>query len=465
MGLARKASAPPLERLALRLGGHVGRKHDHRNALAPPSHQPQRLQRLQPTHARHVAVQDDEIRRVALERVQRLLPVVHQRDRVTAALQDPADHLAVGRVVVRDQDAQGRRGAGAARVVLQADHALAHLVTGRDRMQHVEQAPLVERQLEHRGESGGKHLETAHVGLARHRENGGRRGIGRGAAETLREPGVLARGVEQRAVVGLRQADLRYQARHPVFHRGCEECDRAPARQGLLQRGTLGRREADEQDARLLQLTRGLAAACRRALGLLVEVHLDPEGAAEAERAFDPDAPAHQADELLRDGGAESRAAEAARGGLVCLGEAVEDLALRLGRDADAGVADRELEAHHRVGLGLHRHVHRHAAPLGELHRVAGEVDQHLAQVVRVAAHLRRHLGHDRDHELDALRGGLRRNDAASAVDERVQVEVGLLDHHLAASILEKSSTSSTRPSITPRRSCAASAACRPARG
>ena len=62
------------------------------------------------------------------------------------------------------------------------------------------------------------------------------------------------------------------------------------------------------------------------------------------------------------------------------------------------------------------------------------------------------------------LRGRLRGDDAAGAVDERVQVEVGLLERSLPASILEKSSTSSTRPSSTreePRSVCSMSACSR----
>ena len=39
---------------------------------------------------------------------------------------------------------------------------------------------------------------------------------------------------------------------------------------------------------------------------------------------------------------------------------------------------------------------------------------------------------HDRDHELDALGRGLRGDDAAGAVDQRMQVEVGLLERELA---------------------------------
>src|SRR5205814_3245490 len=140
--------------------------------------------------------------------------------------------------------------------------------------------------------------------------------------------------------------------------------------QGLLQFGALAFREGDEQHAR-----RGELASRADAFGLLVERQFEPEGAAEADRALEANAAAHQFDELLRDGGAEPGAAEAPRGRLVCLSEALEDFRLGLGRYADAGVADRELEAHLVGTLALRRNVHRDVALLGELERVANQID------------------------------------------------------------------------------------------
>src|SRR2546423_1226611 len=85
-----------------------------------------------------------------------------------AALEYLADPLAVGRVVVRDQH-QNPPGAGAAaRMVLQPHDASAHVVAGADGMQHVEKAPLVEGQLEHRRKARRERLESEHLRIARH---------------------------------------------------------------------------------------------------------------------------------------------------------------------------------------------------------------------------------------------------------------------------------------------------------
>jgi hypothetical protein len=72
-----------------------------------------------------------------------------------------------------------------------------------------------------------------------------------------------------------------------------------------------------------------------------------PEGAAHARGAVDPDAAAHQLDELLADHQAEAGAAVLAGGRRVRLVERLEQLGHLRGRHADAAVL--HLEAHHGV--------------------------------------------------------------------------------------------------------------------
>ena len=160
---------------------------------------------------------------------------------------------------------------------------------------------------------------------------------------------MLAGSVEQRAVVRLRQADFRDEAPDALLHVGHGYRGRAPARQRSLQRIALAGRESDQQDAGAGEL----AAAHARPLGLLLEVHLEPERAAQPHRALEADLAAHQPHQLLGDSGAQAGAAETARSRLVRLGKAFENPGLRLGRDADAGVADGELEPHAGFGLAL----------------------------------------------------------------------------------------------------------------
>ena len=167
-------------------------------------------------------------------------------------------------------------------------------------------------------------------------------------------------------------------------------------------------------------------------VGFERERELEPEGAAETDRALEPHAATHELDELLGDRRAEAGAAEPPGLGLVGLGEALEDPPLVLGRDADAGVADRELQRH-RLRSAVHaRDVERHAAPLGELDGVRQQIDEDLAQVRFVAARDRRHVRHDHRDETQLLRLGLRAEHLHHAVDERVEIEALLGDRELA---------------------------------
>jgi hypothetical protein len=175
-------------------------------------------------------------------------------------------------------------------------------------------------------------------------------------------------------MVGLREADFRNKPRHAFFDGLRADRRRAPAGKRLLEGRALGQRETDQQHARATEL-----AAGPRPLRPLLQLELHPKRAAQAERALQPDAAAHQPDKVLGDRRAQARPAEAPGGGLVGLREALEDLALRLGRDADPRVPDRELEARRRVGLREHRHMDGDAAFLGKLDGVADEIDQHLA--------------------------------------------------------------------------------------
>ena len=114
----------------------------------------------------------------------------------------------------------------------------------------------------------------------------------------------------------------------------------------------------------------------------------------DARRAAQLDLAAQQEGELAADGEAQAGAAVLAAGAGVGLLERLEDDALLLGRDADAGIGD--LERHH-VGRALEHGMgprssppragdtaRRTAALLGELERVREQVLEHLLQPLRV---------------------------------------------------------------------------------
>ena len=87
--------------------------------------------------------------------------------------------------------------------------------------------------------------------------------------------------------------------------------------------------------------------------------------------------------------------------------------------DARTGVVNRKRE--HAVAALLDDHPD--AAGLGELHRVAGEVDEDLAQPIRVADDARRHVRRDEGRDLDALALGFGRKELDHALDQGPDVE------------------------------------------
>ena len=297
-------------------------------------------------------------------------------------------------------------------------------------MQHVEQLPLVEGQLEHGRIACRQRRKPLHLVFARRAQDGRRRWIGRCPGETLCQLRAdrTAGTVDQCAVVRLGEADFSSQPLRAFLDAFNRDGGGAPGLERIRERHQFSSGKPHEEDSRIGEL----AAAGFGLLRLLVERDFEPERATQAHCAFQADAPPHELHQLAGDRRSQARAPEAPRGGLVGLRETLEDPLLGLRRDADAGIAHRELEPHRGRTVLLGRHVQCHAAALGELHRVAGEVDQDLAQVVGVAQQCGRDFRHDRHHELHALGRGLRGNDARRAVDQSMQVEGGAFEVQLA---------------------------------
>ena len=161
---------------------------------------------------------------------------------------------------------------------------------------------------------------------------------------------------------------------------------------------------------------------------------VNDEGAASSRRRSPRDLAAHQGHQPRGDRQAQARAAVLPRGRGVGLLEGAEDLLLLVARDADAGVADREAAGRPRprrrfaVGLDAHDHL----APVGELDRVADQVDQHLAQPARVADQGVGHVRLDVPGQLQPLAVGPQ-GQGPQGVAQRVRKrEVGRVQLQLA---------------------------------
>src|SRR5215218_11415321 len=141
-----------------------------------------------------------------------------------------------------------------------------------------------------------------------------------------------------------------------------------------------------------------------------------------------PDPPAVPADDVARDGQAETGAA-AADAGAVDLVEALEDAGtVRLG-DADAVIRDRRS-----CGISFASDGDTDLPAVGaELHRVVDEVDEHLLEALLVSAN-RRHAGLDLDGNRDALPVGEQPQPLGGCLREPPEIHV-VMQPQLAAAL------------------------------
>src|SRR5829696_6297685 len=175
----------------------------------------------------------------------------------------------------------------------------------------------------------------------------------------------------------------------------------------------------DDQDT----LTDELGVLIRMSYGLVCSRHRQPdcERGAVPDRAVHEDRAVHALDDTARDGEPKAGAAVAAARAAVPLLELVVDGGNALGRNAGTGVAHFDGDLAGRVA----RYDHADAADIGELDRVAGEVDEHLAQAVAVTEHLAGHAGRHQGRDFDAFTLRPRGKELDDAFDKGVQVEGG----------------------------------------
>src|SRR5476649_2468150 len=119
-------------------------------------------------------------------------------------------------------------------------------------------------------------------------------------------------------------------------------------------------------------------------LGLpLLQRQLNYENTAFANLAVDRDGSAHQANELLADGQAQSRTGPRLLPGLGLL-EMPEQLLLLVGRNARSRVLDFDPETRYRPTRAVRQHAQDDAPVLGKLDGVAQDVNEDLTQLVDI---------------------------------------------------------------------------------
>ena len=191
-----------------------------------------------------------------------------------------------------------------------------------------------------------------------------------------------------------------------------------PRAQGLQHAGsdqTIGGVVLDQQDAQAGEQGAVGLVILRDRLGAGLRLDLQPEGRAFAQLTLEADLAAHHVGQAPADGQAQARAAEPAGGRAVALPEALEQLPARLLADTDAGVVDLETQAELVIDP-LAREPCDNAALQGELHGIAQQVEQGLAQAQRIGRGPSQVCGR-LDAQTQTFRVGLR----AKHVDDAAQ--------------------------------------------
>ena len=214
--------------------------------------------------------------------------------------------------------------------------------------------------------------------------------------------------------------------RHPVppFF---EETDRQLLVDGIV----LDQQDMQRRQRRLDAGRRGRRFGGRRRLGP-AQRQGEAEGAALARRADDGQFAAHQLDQPAGDGQPQAGTAVLARGRGIGLRKGIENAGELVGGNADAGIAHGKGQGQRLGLLPFEADGEHHLAALGELDRVADQIEQHLAQPGRVPAQLAGEGRIDVGAEIQTAIAGARLQREKHLVDGLAQGEVDGLDAELA---------------------------------
>ena len=220
------------------------------------------------------------------------------------------------------------------------------------------------------------------------------------------------------------------QRRHGVGGARDRNRRHVPARQHLFEDVPVGRVVVDDEHAQPFERLGFRRNRDELRTRRLVERHGEMERAAASDFAFDPQPAAHQLDQPQRNRQPEARAAEAARRRAVGLGEGLEDVLLLVGGNADAGIADAEVQERTAGVVGIRRGVdaQHDFALVRELDGVAEDVQEHLAQSAGVADEVGRHVGRDVVGELEPFLRGAERQQLGGVADGLAEIERGVVE-------------------------------------
>ena len=399
---------------------------------------PDQPRRFIAVHVRHLTIEQENVVRHVLDRLQNLPAIGNGIGAVSQFLQLSQGHLLVHFVVFGEQDADILGQRNRAHRATASPGRFGRLFAARLR-ERVDQAVTQARLFHRLDEAGRDAIDLHRLGFQPMTE--------RGQQNEARRPNGLVRvdRLRQRHAVHVRQVQIEHHkiVRGSVRLGGAHPLQRGfaavgqishhfPAQQLVLQylagRGLL----IDDQHAPAGQPLNGELPGQVLLPGGPGKGQMKPERRTLARLALHAHFPVHQLDQLFGDRQSQAGAAVFARRRSVGLGERLENLRHRPRVDADARVADGEAQR----GLGVRfldlGHTQHDFALLGELHRVAQEVGQHLPEPAGIAAQKIRHLLVDPAGEFDLLFLRRVRQHLDGALDGFAQFEVDVFQHQFA---------------------------------
>ena len=233
--------------------------------------------------------------------------------------------------------------------------------------------------------------------------------MNRGDAEPLRSWCTSSKACSpgKRRVAEHHRKRFARRARRVIFPAGFIEAGRRrrlhpPGREQLDQNVAAGRVVVHDQDSQAVGNFHDFRFALGGA-GIERESGCAMKRAAAPQVAVHPNTAVHQVDQSRRNRQPQPRAAESPRHRVVGLLEGIEDRGMLVRRDADARVADGEMDEHVLLRFFLDGDLQRDFPLLGELDRVAEQVDHHLPQPRSIAEHPPRDVRCDAAGQLQSL--------------------------------------------------------------
>ena len=367
------------------------------------------LRGREPIHHGHLDVHQRQVEGPALVRLDGFLPVEGDDRDVPHLFQEPHDHALVDRVVFRHQDMQApgrsiapdgheRRG--------RVDRLTEGEEHGAEQLRRREGLDQVTGDTKR---ATAREIAAHHVRGQQHDRHTGQRGLpadalGNGEAVEVGHPRIEQHQLEG-APSGARALELG-QRHAPVLD---DRRGRAPRGQHRLEQPSVGRVVVGGQDRKSPERVRRRRHPLGDRHSRPLEHQGEVEGAAAIELAVEPDAPAHPLDQPATDGETKPGPAESARRRGVRLSEGVEDEPALVGRDPDARVLHGHAQGYVLGGHGLGVDANGDFALLGELDRVADQIDEDLADPPGIADEVVRDTRTNLVRELERLGVGERR--------------------------------------------------------